>query len=66
MIAYPDAYVEGAFEYEVQPGMAFCVEALVAEEGSGFSIKLEDQVIITEDGYENITRYPFDDKLLGI
>ena len=65
MIAYPDAYVEDAFEYELQPGMAFCVEALVGEEGSDFSIKLEDQVIITEDGYENLTTYPFDDALMG-
>ncbi|MEH6457635.1 MAG: dimethylsulfonioproprionate lyase DddP [Cocleimonas sp.] len=65
MIAYPDAYNPGAFEYELQPGMAFCVEALVAEEGSGFSIKLEDQVIITEGGYENLTTYPFDEALMG-
>ncbi len=65
MIAYPDNYVEGAFEYELEPGMAFCVEALVTEEGSGFSIKLEDQIIITEDGYENLTTYPYDDALMG-
>ncbi len=50
---------------ELKPGMTFCVEALVAAEGSGFSIKLEDQVVITEDGYENITHYPFDERLMG-
>ena len=65
MVAYPDNFVKGAFEYELEPGMAFCVEALVTEEGSGFSIKLEDQVVITEDGYENLTVYPFDDALMG-
>ena len=65
MIAYPDRFVEDAFEYQLEPGMAFCVEALVAEEGSGFSIKLEDQIIITEDGYENLTAYPFDEALMG-
>jgi Xaa-Pro aminopeptidase len=42
-----------------------CVEALVSEAGSDFSIKLEDQVLITEDGYENLTRYPFDAALMG-
>jgi Xaa-Pro aminopeptidase len=46
--------------------MAICVEALVGEVGGDFSIKLEDQVIITEDGYENLTKYPFDQALMGI
>ena len=30
-----------------------------------FSIKLEDQVLITETGCENLTSYPFDAALLG-
>ena len=60
LVAYPDAMVEGAFDYELQPGMVLCVEALVSPEGGDFSIKLEDQVLITEDGYENLTKYPFD------
>ncbi|MFW8636070.1 dimethylsulfonioproprionate lyase DddP [Cribrihabitans pelagius] len=65
LIAYPDQMVEGAFDYELEPGMVLCVEALVSPEGGDFSIKLEDQVLITEDGYENLTRYPFDERLMG-
>ncbi len=65
IITYPDHYVEGAFEHVVEPGMMFCVEALVGEEDGDFCIKLEDQVLITEDGYENLTSYPFDDALMG-
>ena len=65
LVAYPDQAVEGAFEYVLQPGMVLCVEALVGEEGGDFSIKLEDQVLITEDGYENLTSYPFDAQLMG-
>jgi Xaa-Pro dipeptidase len=34
-------------------------------EGGDFSIKLEDQVLITEDGFENLTHYPFDAALMG-
>ncbi len=64
-IAYPDKYVEGAFDYEFEPGMVICVEALVSPENGDFSIKLEDQVLITEDGFENLTEYPFDDQLMG-
>lgn len=65
LVAYPDQAVEGAFDYELEPGMVLCVEALVSPEGGDFSIKLEDQVLITETGHENLTRYPFDPALLG-
>ncbi|MCT4557338.1 MAG: M24 family metallopeptidase [Pelagimonas sp.] len=65
MLAYPDKMVEGAFDYALEPGMMLCVEALVSPEGGDFSIKLEDQVLITEDGYENLTHYPFDEQLMG-
>ena len=27
--------------------------------------KLEDQVLVTEDGFENLTQYPFDERLMG-
>lgn len=64
-IPYPDAWLEGAFEYEVQPGMVLCVEALASPDDGEFSIKLEDQVLITEDGHENLTTYPFDPRLMG-
>ncbi len=64
-IDYPDHYKPGAFEAVLEPGMMLCVEALVGEEGSDFSIKLEDQVLITEDGYENLISYPFDPALMG-
>lgn len=65
LVAYEDKYVEGSFSYALEPGMVLCVEALVAEDGGDFSIKLEDQVLITEDGHENLTRYPFDPALMG-
>ncbi len=64
-IYYPDGFMEGAFDYEVQAGMVLCVEALVSPDGGDFSIKLEDQVLVTEDGYENLTNYPFDAALMG-
>ena len=64
-ILYPDQYKEGAFEYEVEAGMVFCVEALVGEEGGDFSIKLADQVLVTETGHENLTTYPLDKRLMG-
>ena len=57
LVTYPDQYVEGAFDYSLEAGMVLCVEALVSQEGGDFSIKLEDQLKITEAGYENLTTY---------
>ncbi|SMY09059.1 dimethylsulfonioproprionate lyase DddP [Flavimaricola marinus] len=65
LIAYPDKFVEGAYDYVLEPGMCLCVEVLASPEDGDFSIKLEDQVLITEDGFENLTRYPFDPVLSG-
>jgi len=65
LVAYPDQMVEGAFDYELEPGMVLCVEALISPENGDFSIKLEDQVLITENGHENLSSYPFDERLMG-
>ncbi|MEL6766316.1 MAG: dimethylsulfonioproprionate lyase DddP [Pseudomonadota bacterium] len=64
-VRYPEDYCEGAFEAVLEPGMCLCVEALVALKGGDFSIKLEDQVLITETGVENLTRCPFDGRLMA-
>ena len=64
-IPYKEEFQEGANDYELEPGMCLCVEALVGEEGGDFCIKLEDQLIVTETGFENITQYPYDARLLG-
>jgi Xaa-Pro dipeptidase len=65
LVAYPDQMVDGAFDYELQAGMTLCVEALISPEGGDFSIKLEDQVLITKTGFEKITQYPHDPALMG-
>lgn len=65
LVAYADTWRDGSFDYHLEPGMVLCVEALVGTPGGGFSIKLEDQVLITETGHENLTTYPFDAALMG-
>ena len=64
LITYPDDYEEGAFDYVLQPGMTLCVEALISRVNGNFSIKLEDQLLVTESGFENLTSYPFDGQFL--
>ncbi|MEM8789787.1 MAG: dimethylsulfonioproprionate lyase DddP [Pseudomonadota bacterium] len=62
-VDYPDTFRAEAFDAVLEPGMTFCVEALISRAGGAFSIKLEDQVLITETGVENLTRAPLDTRL---
>jgi Xaa-Pro aminopeptidase len=39
--------------------MTVCVESLIAEKGSE-SVKLETQVVITEQGIERLDSFPFE------
>lgn len=66
LVCYPDKAVPGSFDYALEPGMTLCVEAAVGAVGGDFTIKLEDQVLITEDGHENLSQYPFDERLMGL
>ena len=45
--------------------MVLCVEAYIGEVNGLEGIKLEDQVLITEDGYENLTNFPFENNLIN-
>lgn len=65
VIYYPEDFIEGAFDYVLEPGMTLCVEAYVGAIGGKDGVKLEDQVLITETGAENLTKCPFDAKLVG-
>ncbi len=49
----------------LQPGMTITVEAYVGAVGGREGVKLEEQVLITETGYENLTSSPFDERLLA-
>ena len=42
------------------PGMVMCIEAFVGAKSGGEGVKLEQQVLITEDGNELLTTYPLD------
>ncbi len=63
-IRYPEDLQSYGYEGVLAPGMALCVEAYVGEVGGHDGIKLENQLLVTETGYELLTHYPFDDSFL--
>ncbi|KAJ1706588.1 peptidase M24 [Aspergillus flavus] len=63
-IRYPEDLESYGYEGELQAGMVLCVEAYVGEVGGKDGIKLENQLLVTETGYELLTRYPFEESFL--
>jgi Xaa-Pro dipeptidase len=49
----------------LQPGMTLCCESYVASERGIEGVKLEQQFLVTERGYELLTTFPFEEELLG-
>ena len=45
---------------QFEPGHVVCIESLIGEEGSE-SVKLETQVLITEDGAERLDSFPWEE-----
>jgi Xaa-Pro dipeptidase len=49
---------------EVVAGMTLCVESYVGEVGGPDGVKLEEQVLVTDDGYRLLSDYPFESAYL--
>ncbi len=63
-IMYPEDWESSGYDGVLQPGMCLCVEAYIGEVGGSEGVKLEDQALITDTGYELLTHFPYDPKLL--
>jgi Xaa-Pro aminopeptidase len=62
---------EEAYLGILEPNMTLCVESYVGEHSDADTddgsegVKLEQQVLITENGYELLSHFPFEEDLLG-
>ncbi|KAM0489855.1 hypothetical protein ACHAP8_012173 [Fusarium lateritium] len=63
-IRYPEDLDSYGYEGELEAGMVLCVEAYVGEVGGKEGVKLENQLLVTETGYELLTHYPFERSFL--
>ena len=57
-------FEDSGYDGVVEPGMTLCVESYIGEEGGSEGVKLEQQVLITEDGQELLSTFPFESALL--
>lgn len=66
-IKYPEDYEEGEFPEEygyLQPGMTLTAEVYIGAVGGTEGVKLEQQILITENGYEDLNALPYEDSFL--
>jgi Xaa-Pro aminopeptidase len=54
----------GHYDGALMEGMVICVESYVGAVGERDGVKLEQQVLVTNSGYEMLSSYPLEEALL--
>jgi len=53
------------YDGKLEAGMVICVESYTGAVGERDGVKLEQQVLVTENGYEMLSTYPLEEALLN-
>jgi len=66
---YPDIphlidWEETGFDGVLQENMTLCIESYIGEVGGSEGVKLEEQVLVTADGPQILSMYPYEEALL--
>jgi Xaa-Pro aminopeptidase len=56
---------EAGYDGVIEPGMTLCVESYIGASGGSEGVKLEEQILVTEQGVEPLSCFPYDEPLLG-
>ncbi len=62
-VPYPEDWERSGYDGLLEPGTVVCVESYVGRHGGHEGVKLEEQVLVTETGHEQLSRYPRDARL---
>ncbi|WP_281974426.1 M24 family metallopeptidase [Halobacillus litoralis] len=63
-IVYPQDFEEKGYDGVIQENMVLSVESYIGSPGGKEGVKLEEQLLVTSDGVENFSDFPFEQKLL--
>ncbi len=56
---------ETGYDGRLEENMVICVESYIGAEGGAEGVKLEEQVLLTADGPQILSTFPFEDELLS-
>ena len=62
-VPYPEDWERSGYDGVLEPNMIVCVESYIGRHGGHEGVKLEEQVLITETGFEQLSHYPRDPRL---
>lgn len=64
-IPWPIDWEADGYDGVLEENMVVCVESFIGSEHGGEGVKLEEQVVVTKDGYQLMSTFPFEAALLG-
>ncbi|MFT5221210.1 MAG: Xaa-Pro dipeptidase [Planctomycetota bacterium] len=65
LVMNPQWFEASGHDGECQAGMIFCIESYVGAADGGEGVKLEQQILVTDSGYELLSDMEFDADLAG-
>lgn len=65
LVMNPQWFEASGHDGECQAGMIFCIESYVGAAGGGEGVKLEQQILVTDSGFELLSDMGFDEGLVG-
>lgn len=63
-IPWPIDWDDEGYDGVLEENMAICVESFIGSEHGGEGVKLEEQILVTRDGYQQMSTFPFEATLL--
>lgn len=64
-VRYREDHAKYGYDGVFLPGCVICVESLLGRDGGREAVKLEEQVLITDNGRRVLSSYPFEEKLMA-
>ncbi len=65
MIRYPQDWDRSGFDGVIEENMTLSVESYIGAEGGMEGVKLEEQLLVTADGYQRLSTFPWEEELLA-
>ena len=64
-IFYPADWDRLGYDGMIEENMTICIESYIGAEGGAEGVKLEQQVLVTAQGCEPLSKFPFEEALLA-
>ena len=64
-IWYPEDFPRIGYDGVLEENMTICFESYIGEDGGAEGVKLEQQVLITETGYQLLSTFPLEEQLMA-